>query len=110
MAHETDMRRLVMDNDDSIEGRHMETTKTEGVVREAAGNVKETIGSLAGDVGMQIEGKADELRGKAQQLCADATDIARDAISSSPLAVLAGAVAAGFALGALWAANRHDDV
>ncbi len=88
----------------------METTKTEGVVREAAANVKETIGSIAGDVGMQLEGKADELRGKAQQLCADATDLARDAMSSSPLAVLAGAVATGFVLGALWASNRHADL
>jgi hypothetical protein len=59
---------------------------------------------------MQMEGKANELRGKAQQICADASDLARDAMSSSPLAVLVGAVAAGFVFGALWASNRRDDV
>jgi len=68
--------------------------------------VKETIGSLAGDVGMQLEGKANELQGKAQQLCADATELARDAMSSRPLAVLAGATAIGFVIGALWSARR----
>jgi uncharacterized protein YjbJ (UPF0337 family) len=84
----------------------METTKTAGMLGEAAGNVKETIGSVAGDVGMQLKGKAGELRGKAQQICADTTDLARDAMSSSPFAVLAGAAAIGFVLGALWASNR----
>jgi ElaB/YqjD/DUF883 family membrane-anchored ribosome-binding protein len=46
------------------------------------------------------------LQGKAQQLCADATELARDAMSSRPLAVLAGATAIGFVIGALWSARR----
>ena len=84
----------------------METTKTEGALREAAGNVKEAVGSLAADAGRQLEGKVDELRGKAQQLYADASDLARDTVASRPVAVLAGAAALGFMLGALWSGKR----
>lgn len=85
----------------------METTKTEGTLREAAGNVKESVGSIVGDTRLQHEGAADELRGKAQQLCADASELARDTMTSNPLAVLAGASAIGFLFGALWASRRH---
>ncbi|WP_244306146.1 CsbD family protein [Paraburkholderia lacunae] len=56
----------------------METTKTEGALRGAAGAVQETIGTLTGDAGAQIAGSAKELRGKAQQPSADATSLARD--------------------------------
>ncbi|MEI6002324.1 CsbD family protein [Paraburkholderia bengalensis] len=86
----------------------METTKIEGTLRETAGNVKEAVGSIAGDTRTQLEGAANELRGKAQQLCADASDLARDTMASNPLAVLAGASAVGFLLGALWASSRRD--
>ncbi|AUT75602.1 CsbD family protein [Paraburkholderia hospita] len=87
----------------------METTKTEGTLREVAGNMNEAVGSVTGDTVTQLEGKADELRGKAQQICADATELAREAMVSRPLAVLAGATALGFVIGALWSRNRDTD-
>jgi uncharacterized protein YjbJ (UPF0337 family) len=87
----------------------METTKTEGRIREAVGGVQETIGNLASDAGMQVSGKAHELRGKAQQLCADATAVARESIIEKPLATLAVTAAAAFALGMLWSWNRADE-
>ncbi|WP_313066982.1 CsbD family protein [Paraburkholderia sp. LEh10] len=55
-----------------------ETTKTEGTLRETAGNVKDAVGSIVGDTRLQLEGSADELRGKAQQLYADASELARE--------------------------------
>jgi uncharacterized protein YjbJ (UPF0337 family) len=86
----------------------METTKTEGVVREAVGTVQETVGSVIGSTSDQLSGKARELCGKTQQLYADAVDVARDSIVEKPIATLAIAAAAGFALGMLWAWNRGD--
>ena len=86
----------------------METTRTEGSLREAAGEVKESIGAMVGDARMEIEGKTNALYGNAQQLCADASDLARDTITSNPLGALAGAAAMGFVMGALWAWNRGD--
>ena len=86
----------------------METTKTEGTLRQAVGEVKETVGSLAGDVGLQLKGTADELRGKAQQLCSDTSGLARDAMSAKPITVLACAVGMGFVIGALWSRGRDS--
>ncbi|CAB3745708.1 CsbD family protein [Paraburkholderia solisilvae] len=86
----------------------METSKTEGVVREAVGNAQETLGDALGDAGMQMSGKAKELCGKAQQLCADTAAVARDSMIEKPLATLAATVAVGFALGVLWSWNRSD--
>ena len=86
----------------------METTKAEGVVREAVGTVQETVGGMIGDTGEQLAGRAKALCGKTQQLYADAVDVARDSIVEKPMATLAIAAAAGFALGVLWAWNRGD--
>ncbi|HEY3597157.1 MAG TPA: CsbD family protein [Paraburkholderia sp.] len=84
----------------------METTKTEGAVREAIGGVQDAIGSVTGDVSTQLSGKAKELCGKAQQLYADAASVARDSVAESPLTTLAVTAAVGFVLGALWTSNR----
>jgi uncharacterized protein YjbJ (UPF0337 family) len=86
----------------------MESTKAEGVVREAVGTVQETVGSVIGDASAQLSGRAKALCGKTQQLYADAVDVARDSIVEKPMATLAIAAVAGFALGALWASNRGD--
>jgi uncharacterized protein YjbJ (UPF0337 family) len=86
----------------------METTKAEGVVREAVGNVQETVGNVIGDAGEQLSGKAKALCGKSQQLYADAVEVARDSMVEKPMATLAIAAAAGFALGVLWSWNRGD--
>jgi uncharacterized protein YjbJ (UPF0337 family) len=85
----------------------METTKTEGVVHEVAGEAQEVAGEMLGDAGMQLSGEAKALCGKSQQLVADAAVVAREAIADNPLAVLGAAVGIGFALGALWAWNRE---
>jgi uncharacterized protein YjbJ (UPF0337 family) len=86
----------------------METSKTEGVIREAVGTAQDAIGGAIGDAGMQMSGKAKELRGRAQQLCADTADIARDSMIEKPLMTLAVTAAVGFALGALWSWNHGD--
>jgi len=86
----------------------METTKAEGVVREAVGTVQETVGSVIGDASEQLSGRAKALCGKTQRLYADAVEVARDSIVEKPMATLAIAAAAGFALGVLWAWNRGD--
>ncbi len=86
----------------------METTKTEGAVRQAIGGIQDAIGDATGDVSMQLSGKAKELRGKAQQLCADTATIARDSMVEKPLATLAVTAAVGFVLGALWSRNHGD--
>jgi uncharacterized protein YjbJ (UPF0337 family) len=87
----------------------METTKAEGMLREAAGTVQEKIGSMTGDAGAQIAGTARELHGKAQQVYADASDLARDRMVANPLTALVSAAAIGFVLGALWSFNRRAD-
>ncbi len=84
----------------------METDKTTGMVREAAGGAQEALGDMLGDASMQLSGKAKELCGKSQQLVADAALVAREAMAEKPLAVLGVAVGVGIALGALWAWNR----
>lgn len=87
----------------------METTKVEGMAREAAGEAKQMAGDLLGDPGMQLSGKAKALCGRSQELMADAALVARDAMSDKPLVVLGAAIGIGFALGALWANNRDQD-
>jgi uncharacterized protein YjbJ (UPF0337 family) len=86
----------------------METTRTQGAVREAAGNVQEAIGEVVGDVSAQLAGKTQALRGKAQQLCADATAVTHEALLEKPLATLTTVAAVAFALGVLWSRNRTD--
>jgi uncharacterized protein YjbJ (UPF0337 family) len=87
----------------------METSKTEGVIREAVGTAQDALGGALGDAGMQMSGKAKELCGRAQQLCADTAEIARDSMIEKPLMTLAVTAAVGFALGALWSWNHGDD-
>ncbi|SDD27231.1 CsbD family protein [Paraburkholderia lycopersici] len=82
-------------------------TKTEGTIREFAGDVKEAAGEMLGDASMRLSGKARALCGKSQQLATDAAVVTREAIADNPLATLGVAVGIGFALGALWAANRE---
>lgn len=81
-------------------------TKTEGTIRELAGNAQEAAGEMLGDAGMRLSGKARALCGKSQQLATDAAVVTRETIADNPLATLGVAVGIGFALGALWAANR----
>jgi uncharacterized protein YjbJ (UPF0337 family) len=85
----------------------METEKTVGMVREAAGGAQEAVGDMLGDASMQLSGKAKALCGKSQQLVADAAVVAREAMAEKPLAVLGAVVGIGFALGAVWAWNRE---
>ncbi|HVE09345.1 MAG TPA: CsbD family protein [Paraburkholderia sp.] len=86
----------------------METSKTEGVIREAVGSAQDALGGALGDAGMQMSGKARELCGKAQQLCADTAAIARDSMVEKPLTTLAVTAAVGFVVGALWSWNHGD--
>lgn len=85
----------------------METTKTEGMLREAVGEVQRASGELLGDAGAQVSGTAKELYGRAQQLYADFADVVRESTAQRPFAALAIAAGMGFVLGALRAANRR---
>jgi uncharacterized protein YjbJ (UPF0337 family) len=84
----------------------METTKTEGTLREAAGDVQQAAGKLLDNASAQVSGTAKELSGKAQQLYADFTDVVRESTVARPFAALAIAACVGFVLGALRTANR----
>jgi len=85
----------------------MESTKTESMIREMAGNAQQAAGEMLGDAQMKLSGKAKALCGKSQQLVADAAVVARDTMADRPLAVLGAVVGIGFVLGALWAWNRE---
>jgi uncharacterized protein YjbJ (UPF0337 family) len=86
----------------------METTKSEGTIREAVEHVKESLDDAADDVGRQLSGQAEILWGKAQKLYADAAALTRDSLREEPLITLAVTAMAGFALGVLWSWNRTD--
>jgi len=83
------------------------TAKAEGTIRELAGNAQEAAGDMLGDASMRLSGKARALCGKSQQLASDAAVVTREAMADNPLVTLGVAVGIGFALGALWAANRE---
>ncbi|PVX61384.1 CsbD family protein [Paraburkholderia unamae] len=85
----------------------MGTTKAEGTMRELAGTAQEAVGDMLGRTSMQVSGKARALCGKSQQLATDAAGATREAVADNPLAMLGIALGFGFALGALWAANRE---
>ncbi|MEX3686479.1 CsbD family protein [Paraburkholderia sp. BR14263] len=85
----------------------MGTTKTEGRVRELAGDAQEAVGELLGDASTRLSGKAKALCGKSQQLATDAAVVTRETIADNPLATVGIAVGIGFALGALWGASRE---
>jgi uncharacterized protein YjbJ (UPF0337 family) len=85
----------------------METTKAEGVLREAAGQVEGAAGELMGDPAVQLSGKAKELAGKAQQVYADLEDMVRDSTVERPFMALGIAVAVGFVLGMLRTTLRN---
>lgn len=79
----------------------------DGGESQAAGEAKEKLGALADATRTQVSGKARELYGHSRQLAGDAAGAARATVAENPLVVLAAAVAAGFALGALWAWRRE---
>ncbi|MCP3716434.1 DUF883 C-terminal domain-containing protein [Paraburkholderia sp. CNPSo 3281] len=85
----------------------MGSTKTDSAVSELAANAQEAVGEMLGDASMRLSGNARALCGKSKQLATDAAVVTREAIADNPLATLGIAVGIGFALGALWAANRE---
>ncbi|MCX5539393.1 DUF883 C-terminal domain-containing protein [Paraburkholderia sp. CNPSo 3076] len=85
----------------------MGSTKTDSAVSELAANAPEAVGEMLGDASMRLSGNARALCGKSKQLATDAAVVTREAIADNPLATLGIAVGIGFALGALWAANRE---
>ncbi len=79
----------------------MGSTKTEGTLREAAGDVQRAAGELLGNAGAQVSGAAQELSGKAQQVYSDFAEGIRESTVQRPLLALAIAAGLGFIFGAL---------